>query len=124
MFITRDEKMDRSGGLFHRLLDPMGMSILLEEVDRILETTVGETTLREFLRSKRNKLATHRTLAFSNQPSEVQAVTHDKEALRQYSDAMREMEQAVFRLEQALARMEGKESNRTQVHGPNDAIVA
>jgi hypothetical protein len=66
MFITTDQRSDPAGGVFHRVLDPMGMSYLLTDIDRRLDSPIGNTTLRIFVRSKRNKLATHGRLAFSN----------------------------------------------------------
>src|SRR3989304_7997778 len=45
-----------SGRLFHRILDPMGYGHLLKDIDSALNSKVGQTTLREFIRLKRNKL--------------------------------------------------------------------
>ena len=81
MFITTDRGNPRQG-IFHRTLDPIGQSHLLTEVDDILDSPLGKTTLRQFLRSKRNKLATHGTVTFSSQPREVQDVTFDDESLQ------------------------------------------
>ena len=110
MFITTDPPDPRQG-IFHRILDPMGQSHLLAEVDNILDSAVGKTTLRQFLRSKRNKLATHGSVAFSSQPREVQDVTFDEESLQQHHDAMTQLDRAVFRLEQRLRRLEQEQEN-------------
>jgi hypothetical protein len=119
MFITTDQRSDPAGGVFHRVLDPMGMSYLLTDIDRRLDSPIGNTTLRIFVRSKRNKLATHGRLAFSNHLPEVQAVTQDEDSLEQFRGAMSSMDQAVSRLEFDLARLESQEPNPDR-GGPAD----
>lgn len=109
MFITTDHGDPRQG-IFHRTLDPIGQSHLLTEVDDILNSLLGKTTLRQFLRSKRNKLATHGTVTFSSQPRDVQDVTFDEESLHHH-DAMTRLESAVFRLERELAGLEPEQEN-------------
>ncbi len=54
MFITTDSGKDPEGGVFHRLLDPMGLGSMIDAIDTILETLVGKTTLKQFIRPKRN----------------------------------------------------------------------
>lgn len=110
MFITT-ETGDPRQGIFHRILDPRGLSYLLAEVDRTLDSPLGNTTLRQFVRSKRNKLATHGTLAFSSQPLDVQAVTHNELSVERFHEAMEGMLQAVLRLERELARVESQAWN-------------
>ena len=58
MLVTTDHGDPRQG-IFHRILDPMGESGLLAEVGMALDSAVRKTSLRQFLRSKRNKVATH-----------------------------------------------------------------
>lgn len=105
MFITTDEH-DGAPGVFHRTLDPLGHSGLLDEVDRVLELPIGATTLRQYLRSKRNKLATHGSLAYSTQPREVHEVVFDGAALEQFHDAVSELDAAVPELDKALAQLQ------------------
>ncbi len=119
MFITTDPP-DKRQGIFHRILDPMGQSDLLTEIDRILDSPLGDTTLRQFIRSKRNKLATHGNVAFSSQPDEVQNVTFDDQSLQQYQDAMTELDGAVFKLDERLRRfLIEKENNPEQIIKPD-----
>ncbi len=113
MFITTDHGNSRQG-VFHRILEPMGQQHLLTEIDAILDSALGKTTLRQFIRSKRNKLATHATLAFSTQPRNVQDVTFDEQSLQQYEDAMTQLDGAVFRLEQELKHLEQEQRNLEQ----------
>ncbi len=113
MFITTD-RGDPRQGIFHRILERIGHSELLTEVDSILDSSLGKTTLRQFIRSKRNKLATHSTVAFSSQPQDVQAVTFDDDALKQYADAMTRLDEAVFRLQEELAHLEPETENPEQ----------
>lgn len=110
MFITTDHGDPRQG-IFRRILDPMGQSHLLTEVDSILDSSLGKTTLRQFLRSKRNKLATHGSVAFSSQPREVQDVTFNDESLQQHHDAMTKLDQAVFILEEELKHLDQEQEN-------------
>ena len=107
MFITTDQK-GQPGGLFHRLLNPMNLGTLLTPIDLILERPLGKTTLKQFIRTKRNKLATHGTLAFSTQPKEVQAVTFDDSTLQQYHDAMSDLATAILRVLTELEKLEKK----------------
>ena len=95
MFITTDSRSDPEGGVFHRILDPLGYGNLLDSIDSILDSPVGNTTLRQYIRSKRNKLAVHGSLKFSSQPREVQDVTFDDEALSQFEERMYDLDDAV-----------------------------
>lgn len=114
MFITTDTKKDPAGGAFHRILDPMGYSEFLTDIDRILDQPIGKTNLRHYIRSKRNKLATHGSLAFTTQPQAVQEVTFDDVSLTQFRTAMHELDDAVAKLEQQLALLEEQsEESRT-----------
>ena len=105
MFITKDSPSDPEGGVFHRILDPLGHEALLVPIDNILNSPVGTTTLKQFIRSKRNKLAVHGSLEFSSQPSEVQDVTFDKEALSQFAQRMHGLDEAVAVLEDELEKL-------------------
>jgi len=97
MFITTDHKGGPEG-VFHRLLDPAGLSAWVSPVDRILASPLGKTTLKQFIRSKRNKLATHGALAWRDQPAEVQSVTFDQSALEQFRELMEQLDEAVGKL--------------------------
>ena len=50
MFITKDSRSDPEGGVFHRVLDPLGYGKLLDSIDAILNSPIGETTLKQFIR--------------------------------------------------------------------------
>ena len=102
MFIITDKKSDPKGGVFHRILDPMGYGALLGSVDSALDSRIGKTTLKQFVRSKRNRMATHGDLSFLSQPKEVQNVTFSKRALRQFEAAMESLESAVLALSRNL----------------------
>lgn len=107
MFLTSDRRDGGAPyGVFHRILDPEGRADLLRDVDRALTLPVGDTTLGEYIRHKRNKLAVHGTLAYSSQPQEVQDVVFDEDALGQFDDAMSELEDAVRQLDTELAALE------------------
>ena len=64
------------------------------------------TTLRQYIRSKRNKLAVHGSLEFSAQPSEVQEVTFDEDALSQFTESMHDLDEAVLILEKKLKELD------------------
>jgi hypothetical protein len=110
MFITKDSRSDTRGGLFFRLLSPMHLEHLLDPIENALNRKIGKTTLREFLRQKRNKLATHGDLDFKSQPLDVQNVTQSQRALRQFNQAFDELENAV----QILMRQLKKELNKKE----------
>ena len=118
MFITTDKKTDPAAGVFHRILDPMGHGTLLAGVDAALATKVGQTTLRQFIRTKRNKLATHRDLSFLSQSKEARNVAYNKIALKQYEAAMHLLETAVLALSRELERMT-EAKNRARAIGPS-----
>ena len=105
MFITTDKKNENIGGIFHRVLDPLGKSELLIEIDKILSLSIGRTTLKQFFRSKRNKLATHGSLSFSSQQDSNINVIFNKSNLDQYEAAMNQMNLAVFKLDENLKSM-------------------
>jgi len=107
MFITTDSP-GGAAGVFHKVLDPSGHAALLEEVDRVLGQPVGDTTLRQYLRSKRNKLAVHGTLEYCSQPKDVQAVAFYDDALEQFDDAIEALDVAVDRLDRDLAKLESE----------------
>lgn len=105
MFITTDAQTDPHGGAFHRVLDKMGHGHLLDDIDAALDVTVGRTTLKQYLRAKRNKLATHGELALASQPKEIQDVTFSKKSLRQFDSAMSKLESAVHILLRRLQQL-------------------
>ncbi len=98
MFITTDDKSETKGGVFHRILDPLGYSSLLTDIDDTLQMPVGKTTLKQFLRTKRNKLATHGTMGFDTQDVNAQEVINDEQAIFQFNMAMEELDQDVQEL--------------------------
>ena len=102
MFITKDKRSDPRGGFFYRALSPAGLSGILDAVEEALEHPVGRTTLRQYVRHKRNKLATHGDLSFYSLPSEVQDITFDETSLAQHSEAWEALEFAVQELLEAL----------------------
>jgi hypothetical protein len=102
MFITTDHRGGAEGA-FHRTLDPMGHGDLLCDVDRELAMPVGKTTLRRYIRSKRNMLATHGSLAFSSHAREARDVIASQRALDQFQDAMDGLTEAVRELDNRLA---------------------
>jgi len=106
MFITTDSRNDPEAGVFHRILDPLGHGSLLESIDSILNSPVGTTTLKQYLRSKRNKLAVHGSLKFSNQPDGVQEITFDENALEQFAENMERFDREILILEKKLKDIE------------------
>ena len=90
--------IDGDGGLFGRTLKAMGRGDLLVEVSEVLQSAVGDTTLGDYLRLKRNKLATHGDMSFESQSAEVQAITFCDESQEAFDDAMYRLEDAVHLL--------------------------
>ena len=104
MFITKDNKSRTQGGLFFKLLSPMHLEHLLNPVEIALNRKIGKTTLREFLRRKRNKFVTYGYLDFEAQLLELQKLTHSKRAIRQFNQAFEELESAVQFLSKQLKK--------------------
>ena len=105
MFITLDNRKEKHGGVFHRILDPMGYGDLLDEVDDILSLPVGKTNFKQYIRTKRNKLAAHGTLKFDSQDKKAQEVIEDYEALEQYCQAMHRLDTAILKLQSELTKL-------------------
>lgn len=110
MFITTDSAKDTQGGVFYRILNEMGHSELLIGIDKILDFTVGNTTLRQYFRNKRNKMATHGPLDFGSQQKEVQDVSWDENSRTQFCSAMPALERAVAQLDAQLKLLEDEEN--------------
>ena len=104
MFITTDHR-EGPEGVFHRLLDPAGLSNWVRPIDRVLASPLGRTNLKAFIRVKRNKMATHGALAWRDQPAEVQAVTFDERALNEYRELMEQLDEEVRVLHGKLDRL-------------------
>jgi len=105
MFIASDEP-GGAAGVFHRILDPMGCGSLLADVDYILDSPVGETTLRRCVANKCDALATHGRLNWSSQAPEVQAVAIDRAKSAQFDSALYALDSAVGDLADALALLQ------------------
>ena len=82
----------------------MHLEHLLNPVETALSRKIGKTTLREFLRQKRNKLVTYGYLDFESQLFKLQKVTHSKRAIRQFNQAFEELESAVQSLLKQLKK--------------------
>jgi len=106
MFITKDSRSETKGGAFHRILDPLGYGLLMDPIDNILDSPIGKTTLRQYIRSKRNKLCTHGSLKFFTQPHEVRNVTFNNKALNQFEERMYSLDEAVIILKNKLDKLE------------------
>ena len=112
MFITRDKQADSRGGFFYRVLNPMGYASLLEPIEKALSMKVGRTTLREYLRNKRNRLTVHGDLSFHSQDPDVKDVTYSEESITEFNEAYSILEAEVTVLYKALQRI-AEDSNRT-----------
>lgn len=110
MFITTDSNDDKNGGVFHRILDPLGKSILLRHVDKIISKKVGSITLKEYLKERRNRLATHRTLSLHELSAENQAIVNNPQAIRKYYTLMEDLEKAVYTLLLELIKLNKNQS--------------
>jgi len=105
MFIASDEP-GGAAGVFHRILDPMGRASLLTDVDHILDSPIGETTLRRYIANKCDALATHGRLNWGSQAPEVHAVDSDDAKVAQVDDAICALVSAVGDLADALALLQ------------------
>jgi len=105
MFLIKDPDQEQKCGVFHRILDPIGESGLLDEIDKILQSPVGNTNLGEFIRRRRNKLATHSTLSITNLPEINLEVTYNSESLDQFNSAIERLIPEVSKLHDKLKKL-------------------
>jgi hypothetical protein len=103
MFLTSDSNNDV--GIFHRILDPIGKSELLVRIDDIFESAIGNTTVGEFIRLRRNRLATHRSLSIKELPQENLEVSFDPDSIKQYYQAMDSLSREVSYLYDKLDQL-------------------
>lgn len=80
------------GGFCYRALADLGLANKLRPIRRTLESRVGKTTLGDFIRHSRNKLATHGDLQFASLPPETQAVPGSQRAVAQFDRLMNNLE--------------------------------
>ena len=80
MFLNVDNpQKEKTAGVFHRILDPLGKSCLLRDIDDIFCKKVGDITLKNYLKERRNFLATHRTLSPHNLSVENQNIIKNRQ---------------------------------------------
>lgn len=111
MFLTTDSCKDKNGGVFHRILDPLGKSVLLRPIDKIFDRKVGKITLKNYLKERRNLLATHRNLSIKNLSPENQEITTNTKAIDKFLYLMRELEHAVRQLHDDLLKLRRNEND-------------
>lgn len=111
MFITRDKKTDTRGGFFYRILSSIGQAHLLKPIEDALNMKVGNTTLCEYFRNKRNKMTVHGDLSFDSQSKAVKDVTFSEEAIAEFYEAMSTLESRVSQLYKGLINIESDLSN-------------
>ena len=102
MFIIKDKKSDTRGGFFYRVLDPMGLTYLLESLEKILDSPVGSTTMQTFIQKKRNKSATHGDLSFESFPREIRQIASEPTSIDQFYELCAALEGNVFQLTKKL----------------------
>ena len=105
MFLTKDSRKDVKGGVFHRILDPIGKSFLLRDIDNIFAEKVGKITLATYLKERRNLLATHRNLSFHNLSEENQEIVINHLAIEKFFTLMKELEDSVSLLLDELEKL-------------------
>ena len=104
MFITHDDKNDH-GGLFYRILSKTGKSNLLDKIEEVLGSKIGNSTLREFIQNKRNKLAVHGDLSFNNQKEVVKEITFREDYVDQFYETMAKLEYEINMLYNSLLKL-------------------
>ncbi len=81
----RDEKDDTdAGGVFYRLLKPMGYDYLLDPIKEIMKTPIGETTFGNYQRLMRNRLCTHGDFSRDSLPEAEQNFIYSKENINNF----------------------------------------
>jgi hypothetical protein len=111
MFLTKDSSKDEKGGVFHRVLDPLGKSNYLRTIDKIFAKKVGKITLETYIKERRNLLATHRTLSLQSLSVENQAIVNNQAAHRRFDTLMEDLKRAVTNLLMDLIELDMNQPN-------------
>jgi hypothetical protein len=99
-----DKRQLPMGGFAYRVLIRLRLAHLLEPIRKTMERKLGKTTLGDYLRRSRNKLAVHGDLDFASLSTDEQDVTFNEKALQTYERLMEQFERQVGRLKTKLER--------------------
>ncbi|MFC1557129.1 hypothetical protein ACFL5L_04020 [candidate division KSB1 bacterium] len=86
MFLV-DKNHNSMGGACYKLLEPIGLANLLDQIKNVLNKPVGRITLGQYIRINRNKLTVHGDLKFNSLPQYIRDVTFNEEAIEQFITA-------------------------------------
>lgn len=105
MFLIKDKKREIRGGVFYRVLQPIGLEHLLAPIWEVMDLPLGNTNFGDYLRISRNKLTTHGDLSFMSLPSDVQHITFDEDAVEQFNELLEKLAECVIELQDSLEKI-------------------
>ena len=107
MFLIQDSQHNPKpmGGFCYRVLEPLGFAYLLEGIQQILQTPLGQTTLGDYIRRCRNKLATHGDLSAARMPEKELSFLHYDNAEVDHERLMDELQREVQKLRSKLEEL-------------------
>jgi hypothetical protein len=104
MFLV-DARNQATGGLCSTILKKRRRLHLLDEIRDLLHRGVGQTTVGDFLRKSRNKLATHGDFSFGSLPPSEREVLAVELYRNQLATAVGELPAAVTRFRKACTTL-------------------
>jgi len=107
MFLIQDSKKNPKpmGGFCYRVLEPLGLTDLLKDIQQILETPLAKTTFGDFIRLSRNRLATHGDLSLERMLEKALSLTKDRNAVDKFEELMDELAGEVDTLRDKLKEL-------------------
>jgi len=105
MFLIQDNKKDPMGGFCYRVLEPLGFADLLKGIQQLFQTPLGQTTLGDYIRLCRNRLATHGDLSAAQMPEKELSLLHYDNAEVDYERLMDELQREVQKLRSKLKEL-------------------
>ena len=93
------------GGFCYRVLEPMGLEGLLDQIREIIESPIGNTTFGDFIRHSRNKLTVHGDLSFYCLPSVDKEVPFDEHVSQSRQGLLERLAEEVKNLENKLIKI-------------------
>jgi|GEM_PF-2971321 len=98
MFLLDKKDHLLMGGFCYQALNSLGLADKLEPLRKTFDGKVGKTTLGEYIRLSRNKLATHGDLTVFSLPPAVQDASGSPRAIAQFDRLMEKLDGQTTRL--------------------------
>ncbi len=109
MFLIADkgetEKDNDAGGVFYRLLKPFNYNYLLNPIEKLMNTSIGETTFGDYQRRMRNNLCVHGDFSRDSLPLAEKNVIYFEKNLEKFNSLFGELIYEVDVLKKELEKL-------------------